>query len=133
MWFLYSQLLNPSTSRLLVSHSLPSRCLSVPLYFVFTWRSLALPSNFITVVFHYNTSKPKVDSANSSSVSKHCTSKQATQTQRSWSVQWDLVDLIVWIWLWEESRMSTMLNVFGVQCLIVRHLVVVASNCIMSH
>ena len=56
------------------------------------------------LIFHYNTSNLEASCPGSSQVFDNYTSKQATQTQSSWSahshgfksVMW------LWIWLWEE-------------------------------
>ena len=101
LWFSYSQLLNFLPPSL---HSLPSCCTLVPFYSVFTWKPLVSISLVSSLVFEY------------------CTSKQATQTQCSWSAQSCgfesvVVDLIVGRVLVTVNRAQIR---FGVQCLVLR-------------
>ena len=79
----------------------------------------SLDINF-SLVFHYSISKPKASNACSTLVFDYYTSKQATQTQCSWSAQSCGLESLVWlrIWLWEECwlrRVSKVHNVFGVR------------------
>ena len=50
------------------------------------------------LVFPYLTSNPEASNAESSLVLDYCTSKQATQTQHSWSVQSRGFESVVWLW-----------------------------------
>jgi hypothetical protein len=77
----------------------------------------SLDINF-SLVFHYNISKPEAMNACSSLVFDYCTSKQATQTQCSWSAQSCGLKSLVWFWLWEECwpcHVSKVHDVFGVR------------------
>ena len=92
MWFSYSQLLNFLTPRFTFFAFLlfiGSSLLCVYL------EASSLDFDF-SLVFHYNTLKPKANTAGCSMVFDYRTSKQATQTQCSSSTESHGFESVVW-------------------------------------
>ena len=87
-------ILNFSTSCLLIAQSLPSRCSLVPLWFVFTWKPLALKSNFL---WSFNTISQSQKQAMSiflwSLIIVHQSNQHKTHAVKC---------AILWIWMWDE-------------------------------
>ena len=84
---------------------------------------LSLTSN-LPWVFHYNTSKPKASNVGSSLVFAHCTSKQATWMQCSWSAQSHGFERVVGCGFEcgkSGGCVSKAHNIFGMWCPIVWH------------